>query len=282
MNNLFAINGTDDNNPLMPADAYCRRRVDATLEQEMDAHADDMIADVQGALKSWPHFIGMGACGLAGVICFAIFDALTEGVEKVPATAWLWFAAAVVAFGLLLLVAHFYSRRIKSNLDTEEMDAQMAQAEEYARQSREELGIPEDAADIDVLGYAYEMKNGRAKQVKAWGEDYDAMEMYAFVQDGCLMLADAATLYAIPLSSVTAVKKRESRFRVYSWNKEEEPNKEPYKAYRIKYDDENDVFTLRAVYAIELAGADCELVVPDYEWERVLQPMTGLTITEEA
>lgn len=282
MTNLFAFNGTDENNPVAPVEAFTRRRVNAELEQRMESHAEDMVEGLQGALKSWPHLIGMGVCGIGGMICFAIFDALTEGVEKVPATAWLWFAAAVVAFGLLLLVARLYSKRIKAHLETDEVSAQMEQAEEYARLSRAELGIPENAASIDVLSYTYEIKNGKEKISKNENEDYEAIELYAFAEDGCLMLADAVTLYAIPLSSITAVRRWEEKVRVYCWNKEEEPNKEPYKAYRIKYDDENDVFTLRAIYALELAGSDCELLVPDYEWERVLQPLTGLSVTEEA
>lgn len=279
MRNLFAVDFTDENHPVIPVDAYCRRRVNAALEEKMDEHADQILEDVEKATRSLPHIIGMGACGIAGVVCFAVFDAIADEADHVPAAAWLWFAAAVVAFLLLLAVAYSYRKLITARLETDEMNTQMEQADAYALLSRAELGIPADAVAMDVLGYSYEVKKGKEKLMKIADEHYDAMEMTVFAEDGCLMLADAVTLYALPLSEVTAVTRREGRIRVHSWNKEEEPNKEPYKPYRIRYDDENDVFTVRAVYVLEWGGADRELVVPDYEWERVLQPLTGLSVT---
>lgn len=279
MRNLFAMDVTDDENPIIPADDYCRRRVADALEEKMDEHADEMIENVENATHSLPHIIGMGAFGIVGVVCFAVFDAITDEADHIPATAWLWFAAAAVAFLLLLAVSYSYRKLITARLETDEMALQAEQADAYYRLSRHELGVPEDAATIDVLGYAYTIKKGKEKPIKMANEHYNAIELDAFAEDGCLVLGDAAAVYALPLAEVTAVTRREGRIRVHCWNKEEAHNKEPYKPYRIRYDEENDVFTVRAVYVLEWGGADRELVVPDYEWERVLQPLTGLAVT---
>lgn len=279
MKNLFAVDFTDEDNPIVPAEAYCRRRINAALEEKMDAHADEMIDEVEKATHSLPHFIGMGAAALCCVVCFTVFDTLTEDADKIPPVAWPFLAAAAAALGVLLWIGRAYSKKVSSRLETDEMTARMEQADAYATLSRHELGVPADAAAMDVLCYSYEIKKGKEKPVRIAGEHYSAMEMAVYVEDGCLMLADAATLYALPLSEVTAVRRIEGRTRIHCWNKEEACNKEPYKAYRIRYDDENDVFTVRAVYALEWGGADRELVVPDYEWERVLQPLTGLAVT---
>ena len=279
MKNLFAVDFTDENNPRMPADAFCRRQVNDVLADTMDAHADHMMDEVEKATHSLPHFIGMGAAALCGVVCFTVFDTMTEDVDKIPSVAWLFLVAAAVALGVLLLVGYSYSKKVSSRLETDEMTTQMEQADAYALLSRHELGVPEDAAAVDVLCYTYEIKKGKEKPLRIANEHYSAMEMAVFVEDGHLMLADATNLYAFALSEVTAVTCWEGKIRVHSWNKEEDCNKEPYKAYRIRYDDDNDIFTVRSVYALEWGGADCELVVPDYEWERVLQPLTGLAVT---
>lgn len=279
MRNFFAVDVTDEENVVMHADEYCRRRVNATLEEQMDEHANEMIEEAEKATRSLPHYIGMGAAGLGGVVCFAIFDAMTEDADKISPAAWLFLAGAAVAVLLLLWVARSYGKLVTVRMETDEMNTRMEQADTYAALSRRELGVPEDAVSIDVLSYAYEIKKGKEKVKTIANEHYDSLELLSFTEDGCLMLADGVAVYALPLSQVTAVTRREGRTRVYCWNKEEAHNKGPYKPYRIRYDEDNDVFTVRAVYVLEWGDADRELVIPDYEWERVVQPLTGLAVT---
>lgn len=282
MRNLFAVDLTDEDNPILPAEAFCRRRVNETLADKMDAHADDMMEEVERATRSWPHYIGMGGAGLCAVVCVSVFDVLSEEAESlsaVPLSAWAFLAAAVAAMGVLLLVGRSYSKKVSSRLETDEMTVKAEQAEAYYRLSRVELRVPADAAAVDVLSYGYEVKKGKEKPIRIANEHYAAAEMEVFVEDGCLMLAEAAAVYALPLAQVTAVRRIEGRVRVHCWNKEEPCNKGPYKPYRIRYDDDNDVFTLRAHYVLEWGDAGVELAVPDYEWERVLQPLTGLAVT---
>lgn len=279
MRNYFAVDMTDEDNPTMAADAFCRRRVSDTLEKTMDAHADTMMENVEQATRSWPHYIGMGAAALGCLVFCGIFEAVVDEAETIPATAWWWLLPTAICLGALLLVVRSYHRLVSSRMDTDEMTEQAEQAEAYYRLSRHELGVPEEAVAMDVLGCSYTMKDGKEKPIRMANEHYVAMELEAYAEDGCLMLADAATLFALPLSEITAVRKIEGKARIYCWNKDEEPNEEPYKAYRIRYDDEEDVFIVRAVYALEWGGAERELLVPDYEWDRVLQPLTGLEVT---
>lgn len=279
MKNMFAVDLTDENNPIMPAEAYCHRRVNTALEEQMDAHADSMMENVDKATRSWPHYIGMGAAALGCFACLTVFDTLTEEVETIPAAAWWWLLPTALCLAVFLLVSHSYRKLVKTRMETDEMTAQAEQAEDYYRLSRRELGVPDGVAEVDVLCYTYEVKKGKEKPVRIAGEHYSAMELQVYVENGCLMVADAATLYALPLAEVTAVTRWEGRTRIYCWNKDEQPKEEPYKPYRIHYEEDDDVFTVRAVYALEWGGADLELLVPDYEWERVLQPLTGLAVT---
>ncbi len=272
MKNAFAIDNTVESAPLSPADAFCRRRINAALSEKIDDHFEDVVADVSRRFRSVPHFIGMGVSVLVVAVCSAMLEESEQ--FSMP-----WLFGAIIGMVALGLVVWSYKRHIST--DNDESQLNMAQAEEYGAMTRRELGIPDTAADLDVLGYFYEVSKGKEKRTRMDNEDYDALDMYVFMEDGHLMLADGECLYAFPLSFITAVRRREIHARIFCWNKETMPNKEPYKSYRIKYDEENDVFTVRSVYALELAASDCEILVPDYEWERTLQPMLGLPVTEE-
>ena len=270
MNNAFAINNTVESAPVSPADAFLRRRINAALSDKIDDHFEDVVADVSRRFRSVPHFIGMGISAVVVAVCSAMLEESEQ--FSLP-----WLFGTIIGMVALSLVVWSYNRRIST--DSDESQLNMAQAEEYGTMTRRELGIPDTAADLDVLGYFYKVSKGKEKRTRMDNEDYDALDMYVFIEDGHLMLADGECLYAFPLSSIT-VRRREQKTRIFCWNKDTMPNQEPYKSYRIKYDEENDVFTVRCVYALELAASDCEILVPDYEWERTLQPMLGLPVTE--
>ncbi len=271
MKNAFAINNTVESAPVAPADAFLKGKINAALSQQINEEFDGAIKKVVLRFRSVPHFIGMGVSALVVAVCSAMLEESEQ--FSLP-----WLFGAIIGMVALFLVVWSYNRHIST--DSDESQLNMAQAEEYGTMTRRELGIPDTAADLDVLGYFYEVSKGKEKRTRMDNEDYDALDMYVFIEDGHLMLADGECLYAFPLSSITAVRRQEQKTRIFCWNKDTMPNQEPYKSYRIKYDEENDVFTVRCVYALELAASDCEILVPDYEWELTLQSMLGLPVTE--
>lgn len=278
MRNLFAVDMTDPDNPTMPIEAFCRRRISEELAQKMDAHADEMTESADKAVRSWPHYIGMGAAAVGCFVFFSIFEAAAEEAETIPPTAWLWLIPAALCLGVVLLIGRSFRKLVEARMGTDEMTEQAQQGEAYYLLSRHELGVPDGVADVDILCYAYEMKKGKEKHLSIANEHYTAMELQMYVENDCLMLAEAATLYALPLSEVTAVTRLEGSTRIYCWNKDVSHKEEPYKPYRIRYDDDEDVFTVRAVYILEW-GEEHELLVPDYEWDLVVAPLTGLEVT---
>ena len=277
MRNFFAVDMTDPDNPTMSADGYCRRRVSDTLSQQMETLSDEMTENVEQATRSWPHKIAGFAVGAVALISIAAFDILAEGAETIPPTAWLCLIPVAICLVAGVLISRSYKKLVDDRMGTDEMTLQAQQAEAYYHLSRHEMGVPEDAAAVDILTYPYEMKKGKEKQLHVDDEHYHAMEMAAFVEDGYLMLAEADRTYGFSLAQVTAVTRLEGGTRIHCWNKEEGCKDEPYKPYRISYNEEDDVFTVRAVYVVE--WPEGELVVPDYDWERILAPMTGLSTT---
>lgn len=277
MRNFFAVDMTDPDNATMPADGYCRRSVSDTLSQRMDTLSDTLDEKVETATRSWPHKIAGFAVAAVALISITAFDILAEGAETIPWTAWLCLIPVAICLGAGVLISRSYKKLVESRMSTDEMTLQMEQADACYQLSRHEMGVPSDAVTVDILTYAYEMKKGKEKQIHLADEHYSATPLEAFVEDGCLMLAEAAKTYGFPLAQVTAVTRLEGGTRIYSWNKEEGCKDEPYAPYRISYNEDDDVFTVRAVYVVE--WPEGELVVPDYDWERILAPMTGLSAT---
>lgn len=270
MNNAFAINNTVESAPVAPADAFLKGKINAALSDKINEEFDGAIKKVVLRFRSVPHFIGMGVSAVATIICTSVM----EEAEQISLP---WLCGAILGIVALVLVGWSYKRHLDA--DNEELDQSIDRMNSYSEIAVRELDIPDTATDLDVLGYFYTVKKGKEKRTIAANEDYDAMDMYAYVEDGHLMLSDGDGLYAFPLDAIT-VRRREQKTRVFCWNKEVMPKKEPYKPYKIKYDEENDLFTVRCVYALELADSDMEILVPDYEWELTLQPMLGLPVTE--
>ena len=129
MRNFFAVDMTDPDNPTMPADGYCRRRVSDALAQNMDALSDTLDENVEQATRSWPHIIGtIAACAVA-FVSMTVFEALAEGADTIPVGAWLCLIPAALALGTLLLISRSYKKLVESRMDTDEMTLQMQQAD---------------------------------------------------------------------------------------------------------------------------------------------------------
>ena len=275
MPSIFAKNVTDEKNATFDGEAaFLQQRVPEYHQAQLEQQANTMIGTAKKMI-CWPALVGQGLLAIAGLVCLRVFLDTWLPEEGTGTVRWplvAIFAACAAGFGLL----EWYSRRRKKQIEqSDEYQLTEQHLESAADTSRVLLGVPADAADIEVLGYDYKLKNGKEKRTDSW--DYDTCCYYAFVQDGALMLADSEEKYAIPLSAVTAVRHRHEKTKVWLWMKDDQPKAEPYKPYKIKYDEENDVYTLPAVYALTVShnGEEWELVLAEYEWDAVLQPLVG-------
>ena len=282
MRNLFAKNMTDENDPRYDGEtAFLRQRVPVEQQAVLEQQAKQMVSSVKKMI-CYPLVIAQIVLAVIGFICLRVFLNLWSDEDIL-----LWWLLAIAAmcfvvFGFLQWNGKKRREAVEQSDDYQTLTVQMEAA---SVGSRALLGILGDAADIEVLSYDYEIKNGKEKRTDSKWE-YDTCCFYAFVQEGELFLADSVDKYAFPLSAVTAVHHRHTKTKVFMWMKDEEPKSVTYKPYKIKYDEDGDVYTLPAVYALEVScGEDVyELILPEYEWDMVLQPMAGTALptpTEE-
>lgn len=280
MTNLFATNMTDENNPISPIDMFVRERVPEYQAQRLETSSEETGEIVEKAVKG-PLALRIVSIVFAVIaaIGLEVFSAITEEDGVPSVVEWGALAVGAVSLVIFVLLTVILHRRAKKILESDEVTQLTENLERLSDSSEMLLGVPSGAAETDVLGYGYEIKRGKEKNLHKQAR-YMTSLLNVFVEEGELMLANDYEKYAIPLSAITGVRVIRKKTKVFLWMKDDEPKSATYKPYKIGYDDENDVFTVRAVYALEIAhnGETFELLVPDYDWELVLQPLLAAHI----
>lgn len=169
-----------------------------------------------------------------------------------------------------------------------------------AEASRPRPPMPPEAKQVDLLRKIYWQKTGK-RPLDTDPFDYVNLCGYAWLEDDCLLLTGAFHQVAVPLSAITAVRRLDvsaldryaadtpdeseamSALRdltttpvsISPWNKAEAVDGERYKPYTL-----NKSFgsvEIRAVYVLEITrgGEEYQLLVPEYDWDLVLEPLIG-------
>ncbi len=270
MKNIFGI---DLDKEEFDAQKIAVRKTDEALLKRQDDMSEDLQEYAKKAMLPKPLTVLFYISLTLAVICFYVAFAPDE--EPL----W-WMLVPAGIFGAILAVlgicAFLRHRRL---LKSDEFQAALTRTERVADESRISLGVPADAADIDVFGTAYQVKKGKVKQGIA-GCDFINYPMWAFVEEDNLCIADTAAVYAIPLSSILRVVRMERRITFDDWNKDSAYNKEPYKAYKISQN-KDETLVMRGYCSIQFLfeGEECEVVIPTYDIDTVLK-MTGLSLVE--
>lgn len=189
---------------------------------------------------------------------------------------WFVLIAAVILEGLSLVI--FLKQRKKSQeaMKTAEETMMMERAQRLDCASRQELGIPEDAADMDIIRIAYQIKKGREKILAN-----ENLSIYAYCQDGSICIADNTQAFKIPLSSIQKVVWVKKRLLLPEWNKHEPYNSKTYKPYHVRKNDAEQ-YIIRGYYSLRISEArgEFEVMVPEYD-EKLLFSLLPAQIPKE-
>ena len=138
-----------------------------------------------------------------------------------------------------------------------------AEEEEEAR-VKAELGIPEDAIDMDFLSFFYRENEDGPFPVKPF--DFMTLEMFAFADEEFLHVADYNDVYSISKSDIKEIEKIEKETTLLGWSKDEAFDSEKYAEYNITENDEGFI-VIPYYYSVSISKDDEEfqLVIPPYE-----------------
>lgn len=151
---------------------------------------------------------------------------------------------------------------------------------EVAAKVRSELGIPEDAIDMDFLSFFYRENANGPYPIKPF--DFMMLEMFAYNDGDCLCIADYNDVYSIPKAAFTSVERIERPITVLGWSKDEGFESEDYAEYEMRETEEGFI-SIPCYYSAKISiqndedeTEEFELLIPPYEYES-FSALTGLT-----
>ena len=175
-------------------------------------------------------------CGIAAlIITSGILKADVSLAEEYHNAPWLYWTAGICAV-VWLIIWLSSKQKAKTILKTEESEQTFSHLEGTANAIYNELSVPNDAKDVDILSFFYKIKNGEMKPVEKAFATHFNLEFKIFTDEENLYLANLEGKYAFPLSSIIKVHTVKKRIRIVGWNKEEKFNKGIYKQYKLTED----------------------------------------------
>ncbi|MDE7405528.1 MAG: hypothetical protein K2M89_01465 [Clostridiales bacterium] len=192
--------------------------------------------------EMWQRFVGNGAIIIlvVGLVCLAAAIAL-----------FVW--------------GRIRSKRVQSS---PEYQTVIDEREKLQNGSYDELGVPNDADDIDVFCFPFKL-NRKGKEVNGSPfAKYVTICFKIFKRDDCLYFADTSDLIKIPLSAVTETYVMAKNVNFWGWTKEQNFNSKEYKLYKIRANNYGTLF-VKGCYCINLLldGNEFEIIIPPYEWQ---------------
>ena len=166
---------------------------------------------------------------------------------------------------------------VEDFVEIHEVDEEAEAAEEARVKS--ELGIPEDAHDMDFLSFFYREGADGVFPIKPF--DFMTLEMFAYADGESLHIADFNSVYSIPLSSIKSIEKIEKETTLLGWSKDESFDSEKFSQYGIT-ENSAGFIVISCYYKISISAEmsddeieDFCLLIPPYEYD-AFSALTGI------
>lgn len=189
---------------------------------------------------------------------------IAQGYQNAPALFWACGICAVIGCGLWI-----WSRlKSKAILETEESNQAFSHLVGVSDAIYKELGVPEEAKDVDLLSFFYKVNDGEIKVHEKGLQlaQYFNPEYKVFTDEKNIYFANLEGKYAIPLESVVKIHTIKKHIRIECWNKEEPHNKGFYKQFKLSTDD-NGCINCKSYHILEFSqnGETWGIYFPGYE-----------------
>ncbi len=217
-------------------------------------------------------------CGIAGgVLLIFIIRAITEMpfsevYGKFSVLFWIS-GICLITWVILKVIIH---RHEKNVLDSDESQRIVSGIEGTEQALFDDLDVPADAEDVDILSFQYKIKNG---DIKIPSMLFVNQIYKIFADPENLYLANLNGKYAFPLAEFKAIQTVKKNIPILSWNKDEDIKSEKYKKYKITYN--NDIIYCKPYFILEIehGGELHGIYIPCYELP-VFEKFTGLKAQE--
>ena len=285
MKPVFCIDITEDKkNERINGEALITKSVSDKEKNRLESNHLELEETVDESRLPWILRIVKAICGFGGAMI--LIATLRAAGDIGLAKAW-QNAPVLVAFGPILIAVWgvlqlFSKHREKRVMEEKSVVEQLEVLDQNYRALYAELGVPEDAASMDVIAFRYRVKKGEVKPATV-GMSFDALmsafqnlEVKVFTREGMLCLSTAQDLYEIPINEISKIRTVKKTIPFNTWNKEVDPRDEFFKKYKLGVNNYGQVL-VRPYHVLEIshAGEDFCIWFPCYELPTV-EALTGL------
>ncbi len=258
------------------------------ITQRTGSAQDEALDDAELSVLDAEHSIAYGClttiveilCALAvfeGAV--AIIDRLGESsiAQMYAEVPWAFFALCIG--GALWLALWIFKKRKEKQPDKGgKGELARRNLRKLMEQSYKALGVPADAATVDVMKSEYKIKDGAVKL--AGTSAYELAEYRVFPNGGDLCFADVHERLDLPMGDACLVRINKVG-SVYEWHKDSKPQKEHYKLDRFgkRSGDGTLKFRFYGELRFNYMGIDYAVQLPPHEISAIEQ-LTGLTASE--
>ncbi len=264
MDNLFDFEVKSAFSVKSVSDAFvCRTIPDALLEKIAALQQQTALNRRKALLLTTAFSLSMLVMILLPLSIVVLRYRFSEVLQNAPWMYALEGTAFVVWFSILLYALQYK----KHSRSFSPFGTQTAMEHHLMNDCKAALGIPADAAVVDVLAAVYTVgKNGHrhyTEKTMTGALRYHNLPTPIFADTEALYLSDFTRLFRIPLSSICSVTTANRRVVLQNWNKENSPHAKAYRAFGLR-----QAFHLKAyccqVEIHDPRGEYC-LLIPNYD-----------------
>ena len=276
MKNLFGIKEGSEN---IDGIVYLDREVSKELSEKVENTQNNHLEMTnKTTVKGWVTLLQYILIGFGAIVIISFSNSCVEVGRDV---AWkngkyLVIAGCIalaVGLGILLYSRH----KTKTGVTEEEVATFEQEADALVNECKEELRIPGDAIETDVLVSYY--KDEPEKLKKSLGIQFMNLRTLVFNEDDSLCIADIQTVLKIPHSEIKRIVLKDKKTTFAGWNKPEPPKKNRYNGCKVLV--QNGVIFTTKAYEIIIDGVFGEycIIVPEYEKD-VISNLLNMEIEE--
>lgn len=274
---IFCVDITSNkHNTVLNGSEFITRSVSKQTIEEYDNKRENLEQTIKKSkLPFWLELIKF-LCGWFSLIVF---------LACLPSLEAAWKNASIliiigICCAILWIILHIVSKSKEKKVLTErDAESQLEKINVDVLSIHDELNIPEDAVDIDVLTFKYKLKNGeirpsvRGMQTTA----YLNVSAKMYVTPDELHVADLENVYSFKKSEIKSIITVNKRISIPTWNKEDDPRKGKFKPYKMTVSNLGDIF-FKPYYILEIEkdNQTFGIYFPCYELDTI-ENLTGLT-----
>lgn len=278
---VFCIDITSNKkNETLNGDEFITASVSSEMSQTFDKKRNEVMKLVDRSqnplwLRIVEYVSGFAALVCVGGLIKSIGKVtLAQAYENAPAIFWVGGICAVIWVALFIL------SKIRKNKVESSDEAKMLKdhIDNDIRIIFDELGVPENAEDVDVMTFIYTQKDGRnvIKKPSIDGMTFYNTVMKVYRKGNSLCMADLENTYEFPISMISEISTVDKTVSTVSWSKDEKPDEGRYKKYKIKMaGDSMPVFKPYHILKFSSDGEEYGIYFPCYELE-IFEKLTGL------